>query len=714
MNIKIKLKSDTITYSGEGISGIIDSDVCYDEYGIPFIPSKRLKGVLRENALELLENGYNIKNEDLDYLFGKKGDSNSGNIRISNAYLKDYEILKKEIKFKNDKIFYNKESIISYFTYLRNQTAINEDGVAEKHSLRTSRVLKKGLEFIFSINFDPKFQQFMLDVFKVTRSIGLKRNRGFGEVEISPAEKEIEKNKNYESNFATFSDDTLCEIEIVGLAEENLILNNNFIKKDESENFIPGSFLLGYLANKYIKINSNNSDFREIFLKNNVRFNNLYLFEEGKEFIPCPNSIQKVKDSEEIVDLTQNKKIEKILKGKFSELVSIEGNKIFKKEIDKEINYHHQRPIDRSIGKAGNNVGKFYQYESLKEDYRFKGSIIGKYKYLKEILRLFNAEKIMYLGRSKSAEYGKFYVETVEIGPLAEKNYEIKAGSDFVITFKSDLIIRDQKTGFITKDLNVFLKLFADILGIDQSSLEIQKSFIKTKFLGGFLSVWRLPKIQIECIAAGSEIVVKTTKDISISQNKIRFGFGERINEGFGEILINYHGFKDLVVAEDKNQENRFEDKELNNSETFIKLNEYLIWEKIKDKIKLFAIKKDHKKISVSKSFLYRLNNIFMISNNSEEIKTKLNNIGDKRKDLVLKLKEILYLDKTFKINLEKFEDSLRNSPEFKDVLNNNFIDLNEQTIFKIYKLYVENFLTVSIYNKRKGEVKWKQIKYVM
>ncbi len=706
MNIKIKLKSDTITYSGEGISGIIDSDICYDEYGIPFIPSKRLKGVLRENALELLENGYNIKNQDLDYLFGKKGDSNSGNIIISNAYLKDYEILKKEIKFKNDKIFYNKESIISYFTYLRNQTAINEDGVAEKHSLRTSRVLKKGLEFILSINCDPKFQQFILDVFKVTRSIGLKRNRGFGEVEISPAEKEIEKNKNYESNFATFSDDTLCEIEIVGIAEENLILNNNFIKKDESENFIPGSFLLGYLANKYIKTNSNNSDFREIFLENNVKFNNLYLFEEGKEFIPCPNSIQKVKDSEEIVDLTQNKKIEKILKGKFSELVVIEGNKIFKKEIDKEINYHHQRPIDRSIGKAGNNVGKFYQYESLKEDYRFKGSIVGKYKYLKEILRLFNAEKIMYLGRSKSAEYGKFYVEKIEIRTLAEKNYEIKAGSDFVITFKSDLIIRDQKTGFITKDLNVFLKLFADSLGIDQSSLEIQKSFIKTKFLGGFLSVWRLPKIQTECITAGSEIVVKTRKDISFSQNKIRFGFGERINEGFGEILINYHGFEDLVLAEDKNQGNRFEGERLENSETFIKLNEYLIWEKIKDKIKLFAIKKDHKKISVSKSFLYRLNNIFMICNNSEEIKTKLNNIGDKRKDLVLKLKEILYLDKTFKINLEKFEDSLRNSPEFKDVLNNNFIDLNEQTIFKIYKLYVENFLTVSIYNKRKGEVK--------
>ncbi len=178
--------------------------------------------------------------------------------------------------------------------------------------------------------------------------------------------------------------------------------------------------------------------------------------------------------------------------------------------------------------------------------------------------------------------------------------------------------------------------------------------------------------------------------------------------------MINYHGFEDLVLAEDKNQGNRFEGERLENSETFIKLNEYLIWEKIKDKIKLFAIKKDHKKISVSKSFLYRLNNIFMICNNSEEIKTKLNNIGDKRKDLVLKLKEILYLDKTFKINLEKFEDSLRNSPEFKDVLNNNFIDLNEQTIFKIYKLYVENFLTVSIYNKRKGEVKWKQIKYVM
>jgi len=72
MKIKIDLLSYTLTGSGEG-AGIIDSDVVLDDFGFPYIPSRRIKGVLRESAQEVCDilgiNDYKIVNS----IFGKDG-----------------------------------------------------------------------------------------------------------------------------------------------------------------------------------------------------------------------------------------------------------------------------------------------------------------------------------------------------------------------------------------------------------------------------------------------------------------------------------------------------------------------------------------------------------------------------------------------------------------------------------------------------------------
>ena len=57
MKLYIKLLSDLCTYSGESYNSMVDTDVVYDKYGIPYIPAKRIKGCIREAALELLEFG---------------------------------------------------------------------------------------------------------------------------------------------------------------------------------------------------------------------------------------------------------------------------------------------------------------------------------------------------------------------------------------------------------------------------------------------------------------------------------------------------------------------------------------------------------------------------------------------------------------------------------------------------------------------------------
>ena len=83
MKLYIKLLSDMCTYSGETYNSIVDTDVVYDVHGIPYIPAKRIKGCIREAALELLEFGL-ISREEYEKLFGKEGNQQSG-FSLSNA-----------------------------------------------------------------------------------------------------------------------------------------------------------------------------------------------------------------------------------------------------------------------------------------------------------------------------------------------------------------------------------------------------------------------------------------------------------------------------------------------------------------------------------------------------------------------------------------------------------------------------------------------------
>ena len=51
--LKITLLSDLCVGNGESIGNAVDADVCMDRVGLPYIPARRLKGCLKQAALEL-------------------------------------------------------------------------------------------------------------------------------------------------------------------------------------------------------------------------------------------------------------------------------------------------------------------------------------------------------------------------------------------------------------------------------------------------------------------------------------------------------------------------------------------------------------------------------------------------------------------------------------------------------------------------------------
>ncbi len=101
--IKIELLSDMCVSDGGIYNSAIDTDICYDEYGFPYIPAKRLKGCLRECALELKDWGMPIGVQEM---FGTQGNDDSdsekagkaGAVHIRDAYIADRERFVSEIR----------------------------------------------------------------------------------------------------------------------------------------------------------------------------------------------------------------------------------------------------------------------------------------------------------------------------------------------------------------------------------------------------------------------------------------------------------------------------------------------------------------------------------------------------------------------------------------------------------------------------------------
>lgn len=204
--IELTLLSPTLIGSGERFGSLIDTDIVFDDAGIPFIPSKRIKGCLRDSAIEVckmlkiskIKNFINLKElkdvskpeknsfESVVSIFGYQGQSFSAPIYFSNLFLENYEVLRKWFQYLINKYpsIFTREAIIKTFTEIRQQTAI-EDGIAKAHSLRTIRVVREGLKFLGLIFFekdDINGVKLLSLACANLRRFGTKRNRGFGEI----------------------------------------------------------------------------------------------------------------------------------------------------------------------------------------------------------------------------------------------------------------------------------------------------------------------------------------------------------------------------------------------------------------------------------------------------------------------------------------------------------------------------------------------------
>lgn len=185
--IRIVVKS-SLQLSTNKSDIMIDTEIVHDQYGMPYFPAKRFKGLLYESALEMAEISHEnwMTISEIDNLFGLN--NTESKLRIENFYLPDYEQMCRDWQYLNNqyKGIFTKQNVLDLYTDIRFQTAIDrETGTAKSTSLYNMQVVDDGTEFEGNIELvedTDKNLLILILALKNLRFVGAKRNRGYGEI----------------------------------------------------------------------------------------------------------------------------------------------------------------------------------------------------------------------------------------------------------------------------------------------------------------------------------------------------------------------------------------------------------------------------------------------------------------------------------------------------------------------------------------------------
>lgn len=559
--LKITLKSDLCAGSGYSYAGVVDSDTSYDDCGLPYIPARRLKGCMREAAESLLYGIY--AEEQIESVFGRKGSESGSDLLIDNAYLEDYDGVREFLKKRGN---IKTQEILDRFTRIIGQTMI-ENGVADKGSLRYTRVVNHysptdHMEMTFLADFScpSKDWDMIKRAAQATRHIGLKRNRGLGNVQIEAIE--AEGNDNEKSSFIV-REDTADGRTILRYAVENVQpLMQSSVMEDTSVDFIYGQQVLGLLAGKYLKEEGHTADdqaFKTLFLDGSAIFSNLYPYDGKHIHYPAPDYLNRLKKTKKLVyyiaaNLPQKEDIinlddywyedgnqPKKLKGKYTAWTD-QGISVY--EVKKDIIYHHSHRNTRE-NENGKEEGILYSMEVIRRGQRFAGFVSVPTEHAETVARLL-CKGELYFGKSKTAQYGKCCLTQYEKMDYTTKN-TFNVGDDIVITFLSDAILHNAKGNPTVLYEEVRDALIRE-LAIPADNTDITYlSSLQSTVATGYLGVWNLRKPAVPAVKSGSFMTFHLTASYSTDKAYV----GERSLEGYGMIRIDnaasckYDGLKE-------------------------------------------------------------------------------------------------------------------------------------------------------------------------
>jgi CRISPR-associated protein Csx10 len=333
---------------------------------------------------------------------------------------------------------------------------------------------------------------------------------------------------------------------------------------DVSYSYIPGSMIRGAIIRRYMQENNLSSlklsdpNVKRLFFDaNHTRYLNAYLqTQDRKRTLPVPLSWFKDKDArlpesnergsmtiydraldDELPDEIAPKRVEQ-------KFCIVNGKDVIIYFEKRRINIHNFR--NRKKGKGTKEEGEIFRYEALDVGQKFQAIILCKDNDLLDIIQsLLPKSTKIWLGGSQSAGYGE--TEVSNVNQLAENWCEIEISPEdrvrnnkLAITLLSDTILRDE-FGQVVADVHLIKPAIEETLKITLDKPKSLVVYANSTLIAGFNLKWGLPLPQLSALLAGTVVIFEgITLSIKQIQDLEFYGIGERRNEGFGRVAVNW------------------------------------------------------------------------------------------------------------------------------------------------------------------------------
>jgi len=219
LELHIYLCSDASSGRGDGVAGLVDSEVVHDATtGLPYLRGRTIKGLLVEACADVLyalrvvnPGAYSVAEEAAASLFGRPGGAMNGwsahwgvpvrhilpssrpggamngqaRVRVGPATLPQplIDAVRADVRAERLAPY----QILDALTGIRRQTAIDPStGAPDAHTLRSVRVVLRETELVAQLSLDAELDDpskgLLAACVLALRGLGSSRNRGRGEV----------------------------------------------------------------------------------------------------------------------------------------------------------------------------------------------------------------------------------------------------------------------------------------------------------------------------------------------------------------------------------------------------------------------------------------------------------------------------------------------------------------------------------------------------
>ena len=550
MNYTLTITPKTYLHCGSGEGGVlVDSDVVFHPSGFPMIPARRLKGLLRESMTEVLEiTGAANVDGTIQQWFGKGGDDYANGIisRMGNGYVAPWKEIKAALsKGENP----GKDAIVAYTTTEVQQTALDENGIAKKHSLRTYRVVnpQEGFHFEAAIQCSSSLsadeQRLLQQAVQNLRFMGSRRNRGLGQVACSLSEPK--PNTTPAMNGALAASDKGYSVTLTTLSPVIISRQDGDMSTLQTDDMITGAQLRGALARAFMqqhrltKENAHeNEAFYKLFLSGEVQYGNLYY----NNAIPVPAFVHKPKYDEKAKPVNVFEAGKGITKpvGGMGTLQVQHGSLTVQKWAapQKQSNFHNSRQ-NRTAGR--NTGGELFYYEALQEDQNFYGSVTGTPEAMQVFAQAFGPQLQIRLGRSKSAQYGE---ALLSVKPLSTQSNTVRYGDGSYLLVAESPLVLVNACNFPAVNEATLKEALHHALGLDVTLEQVAGS---TTQVESYNAVWQAKSRKYPAYTAG------TTFKIIEAPNELpaEIRIGKFTELGYGRCRIMSYE-KNIAVEESR------------------------------------------------------------------------------------------------------------------------------------------------------------------